>query len=84
MKNTLILFTILNIIYFIVTASMNQNNIVVNFFLLPFGFPAVIAFMLFFASIVSLIDENRRGQSLLLIILNGILLLLPILVIVLI
>lgn len=81
MKRLLLILTILNIIYFIFTAFINQYNTVENFFLLPFGIPSVIAFILFFAAIISLIDENIRKTSWLLIILNGILMLLPLLVI---
>lgn len=81
MKNTLLLLTVLNIIYFVVTAFINQHSTVGNFFLVPFGIPAIIAFILFFAGIISLIDENKRKASWLILILNGILMLFPVLVI---
>lgn len=82
MKNILLLITILNIAYFIVTAFINQNNTVENFLLLPFGLPAVIAFVLFFAGIVTLINENKRYVSWLMIIINGLIMLMPLLLIV--
>lgn len=82
MKNLLILSTVLNLIYFIATAVINQNDTVVNFFILPFGVPAVIAFILFFAGIVTLINENKRYISWLMIIINGLILLMPLLLIV--
>lgn len=82
MKNLLVPLTALNLIYFMVTVFINKNNDVENFSLLPFGLPSVFAFVLFFAGIISLIDENKRYISWLMIIINGLLMLLPFLLIV--
>lgn len=82
MKSILLWITSLNTVYFIATIFINQNNDVNNFLLLPFGVPAVIAFILFFAGIVTLINEYKRYISLLMIIINGLIMLMPLLLIV--
>ena len=81
MKSILLWLTSLNTAYFIAAIFINQNYDVDNFFLLPFGMPAVIAFILFFAGIVTLINENKRYISLLLMVINGLIMLMPILLI---
>ncbi|SDK71544.1 hypothetical protein SAMN05216216_107109 [Lacicoccus qingdaonensis] len=82
LKNLLVSFTALNLIYFMVTVFINQNTDVENFFMLPFGLPSVIAFVLFFAGIVTLINENKRYVSWLMVVINGLLMIAPLLLII--
>ncbi|WP_143003935.1 hypothetical protein [Lacicoccus qingdaonensis] len=65
-----------------VTVFINQNTDVENFFMLPFGLPSVIAFVLFFAGIVTLINENKRYVSWLMVVINGLLMIAPLLLII--
>lgn len=60
MKKTLLLLTITNLIYMLITMVIDQHNI----FLSALGLPTIIAFVMFFIGVISLIfDEDDRGKK---------------------
>lgn len=60
MKKILLLLTITNLIYMLITMASDQHNI----FLSALGLPTIIAFVMFFLGIISLIyDEDDRGKK---------------------
>lgn len=60
MKKILLLLTITNLIYMLITMVANQHNI----FLSALGLPTIIAFVMLFLGIISLIfDEDGRGKK---------------------